>query len=183
MQLASNAIILLLSLLAAFSHCAPKNHGKTNPSINERKAKNNPPTSSWVLPSLAKVATGALALTAGLPCANCASRPFGYGNQADTAVNFVDAANPPVVYQAPAPTQSFSPDDDYKTPPGKQKMRRRMTKNNKSINAVEHFGRGGGGGSGGGGGGLPSGYNAGYGSGGSNATDPGEQDIKCPHCC
>ncbi|KAL3068263.1 hypothetical protein niasHS_016231 [Heterodera schachtii] len=104
MQLASNAILLLVSLLAGFSYCAPPKQAKTNPS------KKNPTTLGGVVSSLAKVATGVLALTAaGLPGANCAPRPIGYGKQAETAENFVSAANPPLAYPASAPTQSILP--------------------------------------------------------------------------
>ncbi|KAL3084928.1 hypothetical protein niasHT_034641 [Heterodera trifolii] len=159
MQLLSNAILLLL--LAAFAHCTPPpSFGKPNRSTNGTKTKSNPQNSAGVLPSLAKVATGVLAVSAmALPGADCASRQFGHGKQAETAMNSVDTVDLPLAQPASAPTQSFSP-NDFKTPPGKQEMRRRMTKNNKPINAVQHRGDGGG-------------------SGGSNKiSPPSQQEIR-----
>ncbi|KAL3122612.1 hypothetical protein niasHT_003968 [Heterodera trifolii] len=182
MQLTSNAILLLLSLLATFAHCTPPpSLGKPNPSTNGRKAKNNPPTSAGVISSVAKVVTGVLALNAaGLPGADCAPRPFGYDKPAETAENSITAAGPILAQPTSAPTQSFSP-DDFKSPPPQQEMRRRMMNKQKQINAVAHFAHGGGGGHSGGShggagghevGGVSSGgvYNPGLGAHGSSTN-------------
>ncbi|KAL3068274.1 hypothetical protein niasHS_016242 [Heterodera schachtii] len=172
MQLVSKAILLLvLSLLVDFSHCSPLNHGETNDSTNGRKTKNNPSTPAGVLSSVTKGVTCALAVTAaGIPGADCAPRQFGYGKQAETALNSFDAASDlPLAQPAPPPAQSFSP-HGYTSPPGQQEMRRRITMN-KPINAVQH--RGGGGGHGGGGGGH------GVGGGGGGHYIPGGHANFC----
>ncbi|KAL3068282.1 hypothetical protein niasHS_016250 [Heterodera schachtii] len=173
MQLASNAILLLLSLLAVFSHCAAQNHGEeSNPSVNGRKTKNNPQNSPGFVSSLAKAVTGVLALTAaGLPGADCAPRPLGYGKPAETAVNSVTAVDLSLAQPASVPTQSFS--TDSKTPPLQPQMRRRMM--NKQINAVEHIGAGGGG-HGGGSGGL---MTAGGTNGGAYAAGAHDSSNNC----